>query len=242
MKKEFTKTYFLIPGEANAQQEMPLTLLTSQIIEIATEHANTLGIGHADMKHLNLGWVLSRLTIEMSRWPKVNEYYKIVTWIESWNRHFSERNFEIQDSEGEVIGYARTVWMVINTVTHENAGISELRFDTSLISDRNCPIAKQAKLRVVESLSPVVYTFGFTDIDFYRHVNTVRYVGLLLNQFTMDDFDRNMLSRFEIGFMHEGHYADKVEIMRISENGVTSFAIRKGDIPLIRARFALRSR
>lgn len=239
MDKEYKKTYFLIPGEANAQQEMPLTLLASKIIEIATEHANTLGIGHADMKHLNLGWVLSRLTVEMIKWPRVNEHYSIITWIESWNKHFSERNFEIQNSDGEVIGYARTVWMVINTITHENAGTNDLLLPDGMISQRECPIAKQAKLKIVDCDAPVRYKFVYTDIDFYRHVNTVKYISILVNQFTMDDSDRNLLKRFEIAFMNEGKYGDEVDIMRQGADGVTSFAIRKGDTALIRARFAL---
>ena len=242
MEKEYKKSYFLIPGEANAQQEMPLTLLATKIIEIATEHANTLNIGHASMVDKNLGWVLSRLTVEMRHWPKVNEHYTIITWIESWNKHFSERNFEIQNAQGETIGYARTVWMVINTVTHENAGTTELCLQDGLISDRECPIAKQAKLKIVECDNPVNYTFTYTDIDFYRHVNTVKYIALLVNQFTMDDSDRCSLSRFEIAFMSEGKYGDQVQVMRQTVDGVSSFAIRHGERPLIRARFALRPR
>lgn len=242
MEKEYKKRYFLIPGEANAQQEMPLTLLSSRIIEIATEHANTLNIGYANMDGMNLGWVLSRLTVEMTKWPKVNEYYTIVTWIESWNKHFSERNFEVQDEFGNTLGFVRTVWMVIDTVSHENAGTSQLTLSDDLISSRECPIAKQAKLKIVECDNPVSYTFAYTDIDFYRHVNTVKYISLLVNQFTMDDSDRNILRRFEIAFMNEGRYGERVDIMRQSLDGVTSFAIRCGEKPLVRARFSLMSR
>lgn len=242
MIKEFSKTYFLIPGEANAQQEMPLTLLTSRIIEIATEHANHLHIGYANMDSQNLGWVLSRLTVEMRRYPRVNEHYSITTWIESWNRHFSERNFEITDSKGETIGFVRTVWMVINTVTHENAGTDALTLDSELISSRECPIAKQSKLRAVECETPLNYKFRYTDIDFYRHVNTVRHIELLLNTFTMDDFDRSFIARFEIAFMHEGIYDTEVDIRRNSADGVTAFEIVSGGNVLTRSRFALMPR
>lgn len=242
MVKEYTKQYFLIPGEANGQQEMPLTLLTSRIIEIATEHANTLGIGYAQMDPDNLGWVLSRLTIEMDKYPKVNEHYSIITWIESWNRHFSERNFEILDQSGATIGFVRTVWMVINTVTHENAGTSGINFDLSLISERQCPIAKQGKLRQVECELPATYTFKYSDIDFYRHVNTVRYIELLLNRFSMDDFDRMSIKRFEIAFMHEGHYGQTVKVMREDSHDNVCIELIGEDIALIRSRFLLQNR
>lgn len=239
MEKEYIKEYFLIPGESNAQQEMPLTLLVSRVIEIATEHANTLGIGYSNMNHLNTGWVLSRLTVEMLSYPKVNETYRIITWIESWNRHFSERNFEIQNQQGATIGYVRSVWMVINTITHENAGTVGLPFEDSWISERLCPISKQGKLRPVDCVSPNEYRFGYTDIDFYRHVNTVRYIGLLLNQFTMDDYDRNMIRRFEIAFMHEGHYGQNIKIKRSDESGNVNFELVDDDVALLRSRFSL---
>ena len=242
MIKEFSKKYFLIPGEANAQQEMSIGLLTSRIIEIATEHANHLNIGYANMDSRNLGWVLSRLTIEMKQYPRVNEHYSIITWVESWNRHFSERNFEIQNGNGETIGYVRTVWMVINTVTHENAGTDSLAFDTALISERECPIARQSKLRPVETPILSEYTFRYTDIDFYRHVNTVRHIELLLNQFDMDDMDRYFIRRFEIAFMQEGIYNQTIQIRMSRTDGEKCFSIVSEDKPLTRSRFALMPR
>lgn len=242
MDKEYKKIYFLTPGESDAQQSLPLTLLTSRIIEIATEHANTLHIGYADMNGMNLGWVLSRLTIEMLRWPSVNEEYTIVTWIESWNRHFSERNFEIRDKNGEVIGYARTVWMVINTITHENAGTESLHLADGLISDRECPIAKQSKLRAVECDNPDTYIVRLTDIDFYRHVNTVKYVALLINQFSLDDLDRNYIRRFEIAFMQEGRYGDAIKIMRSDEAGKSDIELIVDNKSLIRSRILMMPR
>lgn len=242
MIKEYSKKYFLIPGEANAQQEMSLGLLTSRIIEIATEHANHLNIGYANMDSRNLGWVLSRLTIEMKHYPRVNEYYTIITWVESWNRHFSERNFEIQDGNGQTIGYVRTVWMVINTVTHENAGTDSLQFDLSIVSGRECPIARQSKLRPAECDTPTEYKFRYTDIDFYRHVNTVRHIELLLNQFDMDDFDRYFIRRFEIAFMQEGIYNHTVQIRKSQTDAERCFSVVFDDKPLTRSRFSLMPR
>ena len=41
--KIYSKEYFLTAGECDAEGRMPLTLLTSRIIESATCHANSLG-------------------------------------------------------------------------------------------------------------------------------------------------------------------------------------------------------
>lgn len=55
MSSVFSQSFFLSAGEANAEQEISLALLTSKIIDIATAHANSLGIGNPSMEALGCG-------------------------------------------------------------------------------------------------------------------------------------------------------------------------------------------
>lgn len=87
--KEYQQSFYLSAGECNPQCEMPLTLLVSRVIEVATNHANSWGVGYARLIEDNQGWVLSRVTVEMKRYPRVDEWYTLTTWIEDYNRHFS---------------------------------------------------------------------------------------------------------------------------------------------------------
>ena len=122
----FSRQFYLLPGECNSEQEMPLWLLVNRIIEVATLHADSLGIGYRRLSRDNQAWVLSRMAIEMERYPKAGENYTLATWIESFNRHFSERNIEILDGDGTAIGYARTIWSVIDTNARTSCDISAL--------------------------------------------------------------------------------------------------------------------
>lgn len=229
MTREYSETYFLSAGEVNAEGEMSLPLLTAKIIDIATAHANSLGIGNPDMASLGLGWVLSRLTIELTALPRANETYTLTTWIEDWNRHFSLRCFCLTDAVGNTLGYARSIWMVMNTSSRENAGLAHLSLPEAMISDRACPIARQAKhlpifpehsgtdlpAKSLRATAPTRYhTFTYCDLDFYRHVNTVRYVALLLNQFTLAEHDKARVSRIELNFLHEAQYGTEVSILK----------------------------
>lgn len=219
-------SFFLSASECNAQGELSLPVLTEKIIDIATDHANSLGIGNPAMEHLGFGWVLSRLAIEMTRYPKVNEKYSITTWIESFNRHFSVRNFEITDGEGSPIGYATSVWMVLNWHTRENAGTSHLNLDASLITGRTAPIAKFGKHAPVSPEEGFVAgerKFAYTDLDFYRHVNTVRYVAMILDSFSLEQMDDTFVKRIELAFMREGKYGEFVRLMRKDDELQTSF-------------------
>lgn len=237
MEREISEQFFLSASETNAERELSLPTLTAKIIDIATRHANSLGIGNPSMSALNCGWVLSRLAIEMQRYPKVNETYKLTTWVEVWNKHFSERSFAITDSHGEEIGHARSIWMVLNTDTHESVGLSHLSLAADMISDRIAPIPRQGRARTVvtpsadgtpigrneiEANAPAVeHTFRYCDLDFYRHVNTIRYIELLLNQYTLQEMDETEVERMELSFMHEGEYGKPLTLLR-SDNGEAS--------------------
>ena len=67
IQPEFSHSYQLTAGESDAEGRMPITLLTERIIQVATEHANSLGIGYDALIKKNIGWVLSRLSLEMLR-------------------------------------------------------------------------------------------------------------------------------------------------------------------------------
>lgn len=245
MEIVLTQSYLASAGEVNPEGELALGRLIGNIIDVATRHANSLGIGNATMADMNCGWVLSRLTIEMQRWPRANETYCIRTWIESWNRHFSERSFEICDGEGNTLGWARSIWMVLNTITHTNAGTSHLNLPAGHTeSGKRNPIPRQGKHHPIEGEPIGSHPVKYTDMDFYRHVNTLIYSRLVLDTVSLDDFDRNFISRFEMSFMHEGRYGHTLEIRRgdAETDGLVPYSITDGDLPIVYVRMRLSPR
>jgi acyl-ACP thioesterase len=254
MNPEYKETFFLSAGETNAEQELSLAILTARLIEIATAHANSLDIGNPSMTGMHAGWVLSRLTIEMNSYPRVNDNFSITTWIESFNRHFSERAFRIEGENGEVYGYARSVWMVIDTVTHNSVGLGHFNLPENLISGECPPIERQQKHfpildpdfegippkgAIVAGFPVFDYRFKYCDLDSYRHVNTVRYVTLLLNRFSLEEHDTTFVKRLELSFMHEAKYGMETQLLRHDATPLHSSSLlrRKDDSsPLLFAR------
>lgn len=211
----FTRKYFLTAGESNAEGRMPLTLVAERVIEIATQHANALGIGYAALITRNIGWVLSRMSIEMYRYPVINQEYTIDTWIESYNRMFSNRNFRISDAQGNIIGYMRTVWVAMDFEKRTMADISSFDRSAFLLGDLECPIERTPRLRIPEgeSVEYSDYTFQYCDLDFNRHVNTIRYLELILNRWPLEHYDNHIIRRFDILFHHECHFGQTVRLL-----------------------------
>lgn len=231
-KAEFSRTYILSAGEADARGLMPLTLLTKQVIEIATEHANALDIGYATLIESNFGWVLSRLSIDIDRLPCINEEYTLNTWIESFNRHFSERCFEMFDNCNRIIAHIRTTWVAIDYSSRQMADMTKLMSGGFPILDRKCPVEPCRRIVIADPDNAVAdnYTFKYCDIDLNRHVNTVRYLDLILNQWGLEFHDRHNIAHFDIIFAHECYFNEQVVIRRGDDaQGMTVVEILKGD-------------
>lgn len=231
---ELTVGYRMTAAGASAQGTLPLSTLVADVIQVATDHANALGVGYSRLIEDGNSWVLSRLTIEVDRMPRIHEDYSLTTWIEGFNRHFSERNFELRAS-GVTIGYMRTVWVAINVATRRPADLSGISHLQSTVSDRRCPIEPQRRIPSPPADMADVYEviFRSSDIDFNRHVTTTRYMELAVDSLPLELYDRASTRRFEIAFRHEARWGEAARVITAPVDDdamdyVTSVALADG--------------
>lgn len=214
-----SRTFFLTAGESDAEGLMPPTLFVERVIEVATDHANEWGIGYATLIKRNIGWVLSRLSMEVHRYPRINETYTVKTWVESYNRRFSERNFVFKAADGDILGYVRTVWVPMDFEKRAVAELSQFGVESFPIADLECPISKTPRIGALgDEAESESYTFRYCDLDFNRHVNTVRYLDLILNHWSLEHYDAHIASRIDLLFHHECHFGETVEL-RVCDSG-----------------------
>lgn len=215
MNYELTRSYTLAAGETDAQGRMPLPLIVTRVIEIATAHADSLGLGYANLIEHRAGWVLSRLSVKMIRYPRIGETYSFTTYIQSYTRLYSDRCFVITDAEGNEIGHVRSMWVAIDIDKRTAVDLTQFGPDRFVIGERQCPIPMPKKIMPpADDAVSAPYTFKYCDIDFYRHVNTVMYVRLLLNQWSVEFFDAHKIDTFSIAFHSECHYGEQAAVRR----------------------------
>lgn len=214
-----TKSVYLTAALCNAQLEMPMPVLTQMVIDIATEHANILNIGYARLVTSGAAWVLSRITVDMNRFPHYNESFSITTWIISLNRFYSERAIRFDDEKGNVLGYVRTTWVAIDIKERRPVNLVKLFPEGVPMPDIEMPLAAQGRIPKVEADAGArSHTFLTSDIDCNRHVNTNRYVEQIINCFDLDYYDAHRIAFFDISFHAEALYGEKVNISHTIEN------------------------
>lgn len=236
-QKLFSKKFTLTPGECNGQQEMSLSFLVGRIIKVASMHAELWGVGYEKMISSRNAWVLSRLSVEMKHFPAINEEYTLETWIEDYNTRFSVRNMAVLDSRGEVCGYVRTIWLVLDLDARRTAHMEELNELRYLVLDRPCPIDPPSRVRIEAGEKLDSFAVRYSDIDLNRHVNSARYVEYFLNQYPFEWYDNNRITRFEITYAHEARPGIDIDVYReVRTDNDHTLELRHGENVLCRSR------
>ena len=91
--------------------------------------------------------------------------------------------------------------------------------------DEPSPISAPARLRpitpVMSASRPVVYS----DIDFNRHVNTLRYIDLIFDNVPLELIEQNEGLRIDINFIAEALYGETLTIGWAQEGNTWNFEI-----------------
>lgn len=228
-----TRSALLTAADCNAQLEMPMPLLEQIAVEVATDHAALLGVGYSRLNADGLAWVMLRFAAEVDRMPRVNEVYRIDTWVESFNRRFSRRDFLLSVGQGDEclpIGRLSTVWGVIESATRRAATLDGLEALTDVASPRNLPFARQPRLRDADFDAATTrdYNVVVSDIDSNRHLTAARYMELMLDMWPLEWFDAMTPSSLEIAYNNEARFGDRLTIDRLDlQAGSAACRIRR---------------
>jgi acyl-ACP thioesterase len=211
------------------------------ILQAATMHAQERGFGYEDVSKDAVAWVLSRLSIDIYEYPNHNETFIVETWIEDVMKFFTQRCFKFKNSDGKTIGYARSIWAGINTTTRRPVDLSVWRADMFDYTDNTieCPVEKSTKIPAADGEPIMGYTVRYSDIDINNHMNSIKYIEHTTDIFDLDFFKNNNIRKFEIAYMAEGSFGDKLKLYKneISPNECV-IDTKKGDESICRSRIA----
>lgn len=152
-----------------------------------------------DMVEMNLIWVLSRMQIEMIRYPRWGDRIEIETWVRLQGRVTIDREHIIRDvTTGDVLGFATSLYVCFNTERRRPAKIPDCLIEKNgsfAAPDRPCPIPpEKLKIKIPEvelsdtSMGPSRFA-GRMDLDMNNHVNNVAYLTWGLDLLPSDIID-----------------------------------------------------
>ena len=188
-------------------------------MDIATDHANALGIGMPDLAPRDLFWLTVKTRVVFHRRPNMNETVTAETWAEPPERIRWIRNYRLSAGD-EVLAVGKTEWTIINTRTGRLHPAPDI-----------CPDGMEPRERVWDepfarlkddfSDEPVFarYTVRSTDIDLGGHMNNVAYVRVLAGAFSTEEWKKLNVQDLEIHFKASCYEGQTIEMQRRERDG-----------------------
>lgn len=231
-----TYNYRIEPQDVDFTLRASASSVISYMLNVAGIDADRKGFGVESLQSNSVTWVLSRLGIEISTQPEQYDSIDIDTWVNEFNRLSSTRNFRMHQGD-KVLASGVSQWCMLNMETRQVVDMSLLKetYERAMVAEPS-PISAPARLRPTEptttSSRPVVYS----DIDFNRHVNTLRYVDMVFDAIPLEVIERNNGMRIDFNFIAEARYGETLTIGTSSEGNTYQFEISSEGKTLCRAR------
>ncbi len=197
--------------ELDAGGRASIQSICNYLQEIASIHAAKLGFSVTDLFKRNLTWVLSRLHVQMEKYPQWGDTITIETWPSTMTRMFSLREFIIRNAQDEIIGKATTSWMLLDIVVKKAIEIPE--FIRSIRTwDANRAVEDTFNKLPAPKETPFQKSFNvrLSDLDINQHVNNVIYIEWAIEAIPIDYLRDYFIAGLEISFRAECHYGDRI--------------------------------
>lgn len=246
IEKIDTYPVYVEPFHVDFTGRIFMGVLGNHLLNAAGNHSQRRGWGIGALNETQHTWVLSRLSIEMNEMPKQYEHFQVKTWVESVMRLFTNRNFAVLRPDGTPLGYARSVWAMIDMQTRRPCDLLSLYSGDILRyvvpeDENDCPIAGHGRFRFREAEK--VRTIGtyYSDVDINGHINSIKYIEHILDLFPQERFEQG-IRRFEIAYKAESYMGDELSfyVQRVDELE-TDVEVRKNDTEVVcqaKIRFA----
>lgn len=234
-------TYTVLPQDIDCTSKARFTTLVRALLDTAGEDARVNGFGIQPLAELNMGWVLSRLGVEIDYRPAEHETFTVETWVADYTSLTTDRCFRFLDKDGNCFGRAVSQWCIIDFGARRLAPMSRLAHMTEgTTTDKPFPCAAPNKIKPFEAEPCASRQVKYTDIDFNRHMNTLRYVDMLADELPLEVVSGDRKLRVDLHFVKESVYGDRLNVARVEdvpseEGGEPSYrmSIRKDDGTLV---------
>ncbi len=192
--------------------------LGNYMLNAAEFHSTDRGFGFAYLNSIKKTWVLSRLAVEVIEMPRQFDKIKIETWVESAMRYFTNRNFRVEDAQGNACCYGRSVWAMIDTETRQPQDLMAVRdgeLTNWIEAEKECPMDKGSRVKMSKDV-PLVRTIDtyYSDVDINGHINSIKYIEHVFDLFDGEWYRNNKVKRFEIAYVAETYLGDKLNFYR----------------------------
>lgn len=174
-------------SEVDADKTLTLTSLINYFQDCTIFHSESLHAGFEALEPIHKAWVLNAWQVIIHRLPKFGETVLVGTWPYAFTPLSGDRNFVLQNDEGETLVVANSFWVFTDTQTGRPAKlapdyVSKYPLEPPYPMDyasRKIPLPK-------EYSKEAAFFVTRHHLDSNNHVNNAQYICMAENYLPAD--------------------------------------------------------
>ena len=221
LKSAWIDEYLIHSYEVDKDSCLSIVSAINYFQESAWRNAEALGVGYNDLATKSRFWILSRMYVEMYRYPLWGDTIQVETWPKGIENLFALRDFRFKSADGkELFGAGVSAWLIIDGNTHRLQRIEQVcegipRYPHSALEHK---LGKIVTAKTLTSQARVIV--GHTDIDVNNHVNNVSYLNWAVNYLPLES-DGLTVRSAELNFLSEARLRSPIELFYACEDETT---------------------
>lgn len=213
IKKEYPATiqeiHIIRAHECDLNSKLKLHVLLDYFQDIAATHAELLDVGFDAFSKHGAIWVLSRMKVEITRYPLCNEKIILSTYPSGINGPFAAREYVMQDENGNILAKGTSFWLVINTKNYRPAKAADfLPENMPMNPDKERFFRDLGKIAAKELASEFLCTIRHGDIDMNRHLNNALFARNILDCLCHKKGEYLYVKEIQLNFIRSGELGD----------------------------------
>ncbi len=210
--------YVVRSYESDATGRLSPAATLRYLQETAWNHASALGQSLDPRDGGPLGWVLSRLRLQMDRYPAWGERVFVETWPVGVIRMHALRDYRIRDAAGRECGRASTGWLIIDVASRWPRRPQQVMPVLTEVEPRELVSGLPGRIEAAappceEQDRKVLYS----DIDINGHVNNVRYFEWVLDSQPADRLTGGEIRTIEAAYVSEALIGHTVAVRTVAD-------------------------
>ena len=215
MEAKLSRELTVLPSLCDAQLLLSIPDLFAQFMDVATLHAEALGVGAEPMLRRGLFWITVKTKVHVLRRPRLLETVTVSTRPLAPEKVRAIREYRLE-KDGELLAEGKTEWAVLESATGRPR-VMEGVFDPSLELAAE-PAYPAPFARILPNFADAE-TIGScrvrsTDIDFLGHMNNIAYLRTVFGLLTGEELKTMPQGTVEIVFRAPCFEGDQLSLRR----------------------------
>ena len=238
MQQVFERDFMIPPSACDASGRLSYPGAFAVFMDLATEHAERLGVGLSAMRKKDRFWLTVKTKIVYYERPAISERVRLLTWPEKPGPLRFNRSYELRRGNALLLA-GRTEWAVLNTVTGALAPSADI-MPEGMVYERASALA-ESYARIPPRFEGEPFAscrVRSTDIDLGGHMNNAAYPRALFGVLSSEEIAARKIRSIDLIFRAPCFEGEELEITRREEGGVLDLRLSKGEEVRLLARIA----